>query len=303
METEQTLLSPAPARKKINGVKVGADVLKYAFLVLLIVVLLFPLFVMICLSILPDSEINRGVIFSPSGTINFGTYITIFTSSLSGGYMRYLVNSLIIGLITAVGIPLSSALCAYGFCKMEFKGRDVYFAIVLATMMIPSVISIIPLYTIYVRLGWLNSPFLFPMWVPGLFGGGATNIFLMRQYMRSIPNDLIKAAKLDGASSVYIFFRIMLPLCIPIMLYVAVTAFMGAWNDFMTPYTYVSRGQTQAYTLALGIYYDYGPGSTKAPFSNYAMAAGVVMIIPCAILFFAFQKYLVEGVAGSGMKD
>ena len=251
---------------------------------------------MVCLSVLPDSEINLQVLISPSGTLNLGTYIRILTPG--SDYMRYLMNTLQVALITTVGIPLVSSLCAYGFAKLDFKGKNAMFGIVLSTMMIPAVISIVPLYTIYAKLGWINT--LYPMWVPSLFGGGATNIFLMRQFMRGIPNDMMKAAQLDGANSFVIYVRLMLPLCLPILLYVAVMSFMNAWNDFMTPFTYLDHG-SKSVTLALGVYYDYGPASTEL--ANVAMASGVIMTLPCAVLFFCFQRYLIDGVAVTGMKD
>ncbi len=286
----------ARTKKRAATVKIVRLAVDYLFLIALAAVFLFPFFVMICLSILPDKDIYRQVLFTSSGVINFGTY----TKILSGGskYLSYLGNTLIVAAITTVGIPLVSSLCAYGFAKMEFAGKEVVFGIVLATMMIPAVISLVPLYTLYARFGWLDT--LFPMWVPSLFGGGATNIFLMRQFMRGIPNDMIKAAQLDGANSFVIYFRLMLPLCLPILLYVAVQSFLGAWNDFMTPFTYLSVGSKHI-TLALGVYYDYTNSSQTL--ANEAMAAGVIMTLPCAVIFFCFQKYLIDGVAVTGMKD
>lgn len=283
-------------RRAAAARRIAGSAASYLVLCVLVLFFLFPLFVMLAISILPDSEVNTQVLFSRQGIINFGTYLSI----LSGGsrYLMYLKNSLLVGLIVGIGIPLVSSLCAYGFCKLEFKGRDLMFGIVLSTMMIPAVVTIIPLYTIYARLGWVDT--LLPMWVPSLFGGGAVNIFLMRQFMRGIPNDLLSAAKLDGANSLVIFVRVMLPLCVPVFLYVGVTSFMGSWNDFMTPYTYLNRS-SDSITLALGIYFDYGPQSTH--FANVAMAAGVIMILPCAVLFFVFQRYLMEGVASTGLKD
>lgn len=291
MENEQT-----PKRKNSFVKKFLPKTIAYVVLALLSLFFLFPFIVMFCLSILPDNEVNLQVLISPSGTINLATYIKILTPGSS--YMRYLLNTLQVALITTIGIPFVSSLCAYGFAKLQFKGKELMFGIVLSTMMIPAVISIVPLYTIYAKLNWINT--LYPMWVPSLFGGGATNIFLMRQFMRGIPNDMLKAAQLDGANSFVIFIRLMLPLCLPILLYVAVMSFMGAWNDFMTPFTYLDNG-SDSMTLALGIYFDYGPASTQL--ANIAMAAGVIMTLPCAILFFCFQKYLIDGVAVTGMKD
>jgi ABC transporter, permease protein len=275
---------------------VVGKVLSYTLLIVLCLFFLFPFLCMFCISILSDKEVYLQVLFSPSGTINLGTYISIFRPG--SNYLHYLFNSLQVALITAIGIPFASSLCAYGFAKMDFKGRNLMFGIVLSTMMIPAVVTLIPLQSIFNALGWLNT--LYPMWVPSLFGGGATNIFLMRQFMMGIPNDMLNSAKLDGANSFVIYLRIMLPLCIPIFLYVAVMAFMGSWNDFMTPMTYLGNASSPATTLALGIYYDYGPVSRSLP--NAAMAAGVVMTLPCAILFFAFQRFLIDGVAITGMK-
>lgn len=140
-------------------------------------------------------------------------------------------------------------------------------------MMIPAVISIVPLYTIYAKLGWINT--LYPMWVPSLFGGGATNIFLMRQFMRGIPNDMMKAAQLDGANSFVIYVRLMLPLCLPILLYVAVMSFMNAWNDFMTPFTYPRPRLKKRYARPRRLL-RLRPASTEL--ANVAMASGVIMI-------------------------
>lgn len=278
-------------KKSVTG-----KVVCYLVLALLAVFFLFPIFVMLALSVLPDNDVYKQVLFSPSRAITIGTYISIFRSG--SNYMRYLGNSLIVSLITAVGVPFASSLCAYGFAKLEFKGKEVMFGIVLSTMMIPSVVTLIPLQSIFNALGWLDT--LLPMWVPSLFGGGAVNIFLMRQFMRGIPNDMINSAKLDGANSFRIYIRMMLPLCLPIFAYVAVNSFMGSWNDFTTPMTYLGSGSHPSATLALGIYTDYGPASRAL--ANSAMAAGVVMTLPCAVLFFIFQRWLIEGVAVTGMK-
>lgn len=287
---------PLQGDKRRKAGRIASLTGTYALLIILSLFFLFPFIVMISLSLLSDKEIQLQVLFSPSGTLYLGAYAGVFSSGSK--YMKYLANTLTVAAITTVGIPFVSSLCAYGFAKLEFKGKEFVFGVVLSTMMIPSVISIVPLYTIYAKLGWINT--LYPMWVPALFGGGATNIFLMRQFMRGIPNDMLKAAQLDGANSFVVFIRIMIPLCKPILLYVAVMSFMGAWNDFMTPFTYLDYG-SESITLALGIYYDYGPGSTKL--ANEAMAAGNVMVLPCAVLFFCFQKYLIDGVAVTGMKD
>lgn len=287
--------APGSVRKRAKAVKVIRRVVLYLVLLLLACFFLFPFFVMFCLSILTDGEVVQQVLFSPSGVIEIGNYVSILT--FGSDYLRYLWNTLQVSLILAVGIPIASSLCAFGFAKLNFHGRDVMYSIVLGTLMIPSVVTLVPLYVLYSGFGWINT--LYPLWVPSLFGGGATNIFLLRQFMKGIPNDLISAAKIDGASLFRIYLTICMPLCVPILLYVAYQSFVGGWNNFIGPMTYLENGSPYM-TLALGLYYDYGPVSDS--YANAAMAAGVVMTLPCLILFIFFQKYLIEGVAITGIK-
>lgn len=275
---------------------VGKKTVTYVLLLLLACFFLFPFFIMIAVSFLTDADVFQQVVFSPTGTIEIGNYLSIFTHGSK--YLRYLANTLGVSLILAVGVPFVSSLCAFGFAKLRFHGKDVVYSIVLGTLMIPSVITLIPLYAIYAKFNWLNT--LLPLWVPSLFGGGATNIFLMRQFMRGIPNDLLDAAKIDGANIFRVYFTIALPLCVPIMLYVGYMAFVGSWNNFMGPQTYLDAG-SQWSTLALAMYNDFGPVNSNA-YANSAMAAGVVMTLPCVVLFVFFQKYLIEGVAVTGLK-
>lgn len=289
-----------PVKNKRPGKKTAERVTKktltYILLLLLACFFLFPFFIMVCVSLLTDADVFQQVLFSPTGTIEIGNYVSIFTSGSK--YLGYLANTLIVSVILAVGVPLVSSLCAFGFAKLNFHGKNVMYSIVLGTLMIPGVITLIPLYAIYAKFGWLNT--LLPLWVPSLFGGGATNIFLMRQFMRGIPNDLLDAAKIDGAHIFRVYFTIALPLCIPIMLYVGYMSFVGSWNNFIGPQTYIDPSSAFS-TLALGMYNDYGPVNDTA-YANSAMAAGVVMTLPCVVLFVFFQKYLIEGVAVTGLK-
>ncbi len=265
----------------------------YAAALALACFFLFPFFVMICMSFLSDADVVQRVLFSPTGTVEIGNYF------LTPGtdYMRYFCNSLLVSVLCAVGIPLVSSLCAYGFAKCKFHGRDVTFSIVLSTLMLPSVVTLIPLYAIFSRLHWINT--LFPLWVPSLFGGGAMNIFLMRQFFRGIPDDIVSAAKIDGAGVFRIYWQFCLPLCVPVLLYVGYQSFVGNWNNFAGPMTYLDANSKYV-TLALGLFHDYGPASNAYP--NAAMAAGAVMTVPCLLLFVFFQKYLIEGVSVTGLK-
>lgn len=285
--------SGAARRKKSQ--KIIKRIVLYLALLLLACFFLFPFFVMVCLSLLTDGEVVQQVLISPTGTLEIGNYLSIL--SPGSDYLRYLGNTLTVSLILAVGIPFASSMCAFGFAKLDFHGRDVMYSIVLGTLMIPGVVTLVPLYVVYAKLGWINT--LYPLWVPSLFGGGATNIFLMRQFMKGIPNDLISAAKIDGASTFRVYLTICIPLCVPILLYVGYQSFVGGWNNFIGPMTYLENGSKYV-TLALGLYYDYGPVSNS--YANAAMASGVVMTLPCVVLFIFFQKYLIEGVAVTGLK-
>lgn len=291
-------LSQHPVKRKDTAgqtaAKVGKNTGFYVAILVLACFFLFPFFVMICISLLTDGDVFLQVLISPSHTIEIGNYIAILTPG--SNYIRYLLNSLLVAAICTVGIPVVSSLCAFGFSKCKFHGRDAMFSVVLATLMIPGVISIMPLYAIYSKLGWINT--LFPLWVPSLFGGGATNIFLMRQFFRGIPDDVLSAAKIDGASTLRLYWQFCIPLCIPVMLYVGYTSFVGAWNNFAAPMMYIY--EPAKYTLALGVYYDFGPPSTS--YANAAMAAGAVMTLPCIVLFIIFQRYLIEGVSVTGLK-
>ena len=288
--------APGSVRKRAKAVKVIRRVVLYLVLLLLACFFLFPFFVMFCLSILTDGEVVQQVLFSPSGVIEIGNYVSILT--FGSDYLRYLWNTLQVSLILAVGIPIASSLCAFGFAKLNFHGRDVMYSIVLGTLMIPSVVTLVPLYVLYSGFGWINT--LYPLWVPSLFGGGATNIFLLRQFMKGIPNDLISAAKIDGASLFRIYLTICMPLCAPILIYLGVSAFIASWGDYLTPSMY-NNSTDAPYTLAYALY-DMTSRETNSVHPEWIFAAATITSLVPTILFTVFQKYLIEGVQTAGLK-
>ncbi|WP_251547083.1 carbohydrate ABC transporter permease [Pumilibacter intestinalis] len=252
---------------------------------------LFPFIVMFTRAFMTDLEV-RMIEFFPSNWFNFDNFKKAFDLS----FVRYLKNTVIVVAVNIIAVPLSCSLCAYGFAKMKFPGRKFCFAFMLSTMMLPFVVTQIPMFVIYVKLGWVNS--LLPLTVPAFFGGGALNIFLMRQFMRGIPKEMSESARIDGANHLLIYLRIVLPLCKPIIALIMVQTFMGVWNDFLGPLLYIRE---EAYmTLPLGVFNKYN-GNTQF-LGNTQMAAGLLMMIPCAILFFAFQKQLIEGIMIGGVK-
>ncbi|NQT53426.1 carbohydrate ABC transporter permease [bacterium] len=194
-----------------------------------------------------------------------------------------------------VGVVFSSALVAYGFARIRWKGRDTCFLLTLATMMVPFAVTMVPLYGVFRALGWIGT--LKPLWVPAWFGG-AFNIFLLRQFFLTIPQDLTDAARIDGCTEFGIFWRIMLPLSKPALAVVALFHFMWAWKDFMGPLIFLTEQNT--FTLSLGLqFYQSQHGGSEW---HYLMAAATMMIVPVIVLFFFTQKTFIQGISTTGMK-
>jgi multiple sugar transport system permease protein len=198
--------------------------------------------------------------------------------------------------LSTIGTVLSSAVVAYAFARMEFRGRNLIFAITLATMMLPGIVTLIPTYVLFRWFGWVGG--YAPLIVP-LFFGSAFNIFLLRQFMMTIPLDLTDAAYIDGASDFIILWRIMVPLVKPALLVIGLFQFMAAWNDFQGPLIYLDKAT--AYPLVLGLYaFQTSRGSTVE--WNLMMAAALVTTFPIILLFFVTQRYFIEGIALTGLK-
>lgn len=201
---------------------------------------------------------------------------------------RYLLNTVIITGAVVIGSVLSNSFIAYGFAKIRFRGRRFLFAIVLSTMMIPGFVTMIPQYILFAKLHWINT--YLPLIVPHFFGS-AFFIFLLRQFYLLIPDELIEAAKMDGASHFYIWWKIILPLSKPALATIAIFAFNGAWNDFQGPLLYLN--DESLYTLQLGLQSFKGQNATQW---NYLMSGSIMVLLPVIALFFMFQRYFIEGM-------
>jgi multiple sugar transport system permease protein len=189
----------------------------------------------------------------------------------------------------------SNAIIAYGFARLEWRGRDTFFAVTLATMMVPFPALMVPLYGVFRGLHMVGT--LMPLWLPTFFGS-AFNIFLMRQFFKTIPEELSEAARIDGCSEWWIFLRIILPLSKPVLAVAALFHFIYAWNDFMGPLLYLTR--EKSYTLALALQsYESQNGGVQW---HYLMAASAVTILPVVVLFLFAQKTFVQGIATTGTK-
>ncbi len=206
----------------------------------------------------------------------------------------YLKNTLVISIIAVFGTMLSCSLVAYGLACVQWRGRELLFWIMLSTMMLPAQVTMIPLFLTYKKLGWINS--ILPLTVP-TFLGNAFFIFLLRQFYRSIPVDLLEAARLDGSSDLGIWARIMLPLSKPALAVVALFTFMATWNDFLGPLIYLT--DERKYTLSLGLAMFQGQYGTEW---GPMMAMSTLMTVPIIVLFFFTQKQFIQGVKLAGIK-
>jgi multiple sugar transport system permease protein len=210
-------------------------------------------------------------------------------------FPRWTANTLIILLCTLPGVVLTSSLCAYGFARLRFPGRNLWFGLVLASIMLPPQVTLIPLYVLFRQLGWLDT--FLPLIVPAWFGGGALNIFLMRQFFLQIPVELDEAAIIDGASHFTIWRRIYMPLSRPVLVTVTLLSTLAIWNDFFGPLIYLSTPNN--YTLALGLNMFQGLFVSRI---DYVMAISTLMVLPMILLFVLAQRYIVQGFISSGLK-
>ncbi|MEG0288863.1 MAG: carbohydrate ABC transporter permease [Carnobacterium sp.] len=262
--------------------------LKIIIFILLItvsIVLMTPIVWMVSTSLKPMSEIVRIPPTLFPKEIQWGNYVeTIKTFP----FFRYALNTLFITFFVVIGNVLSNSFIAYGFAKISFPGRNLLFSLVLTTMMIPGFVTMIPQYVLFSKIGWVGT--YLPLIVPSFFGN-AFSIFIMRQFYMSISNELVEAAKIDGANHIYIWSRLMIPLTKPAIITIAIGAFNGAWNDFLGPLLYIH--EESMYTLQIGLKTFQSQATAQW---NYLMAGATLVLLPTVLLFFFAQRYFIEGM-------
>lgn len=205
----------------------------------------------------------------------------------------YLKNSVILVVMSVIGTLLSSSIVAFGFARLSFPGRDLLFKILLATMMLPGAVTLMPQFLLFRSLGWVNT--LLPLWVPAFFAS-AFNVFLLRQFFMQVPSELDDASKIDGAGVLRTFWSIMLPQIRPALAVVAIWTFMGAWNNFMGPLIYVNTPENMPLSYALQLFQGERGGEP-----GLMMAFATMTLLPVLLLFFFAQRYFIEGVSLSGL--
>jgi multiple sugar transport system permease protein len=265
-------------------------VANHSVLIAMSVIFLFPLLYVIMTSLMTDHQaLTPNVVPDP---FRFSNYPDVFSAI---PFFRYTFNTLTIAVLSTVGVVLSSVPVAYALSRMYWRGRQVSFVIILATLMLPYQVTVLPLYIIFVRFGWIPS--LKPLIIPAFFGD-AFSIFLLRQFFMTIPEELSDAARVDGASEWQIMTRVIVPLAKPAIAAVALFSFLYAWNDFFGPLLYVGE-DASSWTLAIGL------SEFKALHHvqwNLTMAASILFMMPVIVLFFLAQRVFIEGITLTGVK-
>ncbi len=269
-------------------------VVKYIVFALLLVVMLFPYAFMLNKSFMNIVDINNSgkILFFPKH-FTFANY-RIFID-----YIGYFVNSFIVVVINGLLVPLTSCLVAFPLARYRFKGDNFMFTLILATSMIPSTVLQVPQYLLFVKLKLYDT--LASQFIGAFFGGSGMQIFLIIQFMRAIPKELDEAATIDGANKFMIFWRIMMPLCMNVFIYIGVGVAIAKWNDFQGPLIYLKTDAKR--TMAVAFYFHFGASGDISLMTHVKMAMAVCMTIFPAILFFICQKQMIGGVKLGAVKE
>lgn len=289
--------SSTARRKQLFGPSRGQRLSAHAVLMLLCIPALLPFFWMVTTSLKPDSQI-----FATSSALTLSSLLPhpVKWSNYSGAlhaipFAVYLKNTVSLCLITVVGSVLSSAVVAYGFAKLEFRGKPILFLIMISTMALPAQVTMVPVFALFRSLGWYGT--YLPLIVPAFFGTPFF-IFLMTQFYRNLPIELVEAARIDGAGEFRIFWQVMMPLSIPVLVTCALFQFLWTWNDFFGPLLYIN--DASKYTLAYGLQQFLSAHGSEW---SRLMAGSTLFVLPIIVLFFCAQRTFIQGIATTGSKN
>ena len=291
LEPKRLPAGAARSRRRSRRLLAGSLV-RHSVLIVLAATFVFPLVWMIDTSL---KTLPQTVAYPPVWVphpVEFSNYPQSLKSLPFG---HYFLNTLIYCLTTVVGVGISSSLVAYGFSRVEWPGRDKVFFVMVATLLLPFVVTLIPLFILFKHLGWVGS--YKPLIVPTFFGSSVFSTFLLRQFFMTIPRTLSEAARVDGANEATIFFRIILPLAKPALATVAIFQFIYCWNDFLGPLIYINS--STLYSLSIGLNEFLGQHSTNW---GWLMAASTTVTLPMMILFFLAQRTFIQGITLTGIK-
>ena len=278
----------ARTRKRIQSV------VAHVLLIGASILMLYPLLWMLSASVRPESEIFSSSSIFPSG-ISFESFVRGWYG-LRVSFGTFFLNSFVIAILCVAGNVLACSMTAFAFARLKFRGRNFWFALMLMTLMLPYHVTLIPQYVLFLNLGWVNT--FLPLIVPKFLASDAFFIFLMVQFFRGIPRELDEAAMMDGCSPWRIYWKIMLPLSMPVMTTAAIFTFIWTWDDFFGPLIYLNEMRQYTVMLGLRTFVD----STGESDYGGLFAMSVLSLVPIFLFFLFFQRLLIEGIATTGMK-
>jgi len=292
---------------KIRSGAVGGGLVRftaYTTLVMGTAIMVFPLLWMICVSLLTPDKAQAATVSGDLTKLvpadpqwgNFGAALSQMGSVRWKGFLDALANSVVITTIVVAATVLSSSLVGFAMARMRFRGREPLFLLMLATMMLPGQVTMIPLFLLFRGLGWVDT--ILPLVVPAFFAN-AFFVFMYRQFISQVPEALVEAAKVDGWSWLGIWWHVILPLCRPVTAICAVFTFIYVWNDFMGPLIYLHSDEQATLAVALNSFRNQYGGVNKV---NLLMAASLVTMVPCILLFLAAQRQFIEGLGKGAVK-
>ncbi|WP_127792120.1 carbohydrate ABC transporter permease [Agromyces sp. LHK192] len=285
----------APVRRRRRNGSVWGEVVFHVVVLAILVVILYPVVWMLLSTFKPSADIVGNVQLLPRET-TLENYETALAGIGGVSFWTFFQNSVILALASVVGVVLSSAVSAYAFARIPFPGRNVYFGLMIATLLLPFHVVIIPQYIMFNTLGMVNT--FWPLLLGKFLATESFFIFLMVQFMRGLPRELDEAARIDGAGHYRTFVSIMLPLLKPALVTSAIFAFIWNWNDFFGPLLYLKDPDLYTLPIALRLFVD----QSSAADYGAQMAMAVLALIPVFLFFLIFQRYLVDGVATQGLK-
>ncbi len=259
-------------------------------------VVLYPALWMIASSFKPNSEIGGTNTSLWSNNFSFDNFVTAMDGIGGVTTLQFFTNSLILAIGAVLGTVLSASVSAYAFARIKFPGRSIFFGMMIATLLLPFHVVIIPQYIIFNQLGLVDT--YIPLLIGKFLAADAFFVFLMVQFMRNLPAELDEAARIDGAGHVRIFCSIMLPLMKPALISTSIFSFIWSWNDFLGPLLYLNTPEKYPLPLALRLFVD----QTQSSDYGAMIAMSVLALLPVLIFFLVFQRYIVEGVSTQGLK-
>lgn len=286
--------TPRGNRRKVKR-KTWQTIVWLIVLIALTALVLYPLVWLFFATFKPNSEFGQNPGLLPNSP-TFDNYIKVADGIAGVPMWRFFANSLILAVAAVVGTVLSSALAAYAFARVQFKGLGIFFAAMIGTLLLPFHVVIIPQYIMFNNLGLVDT--FWPLILPKFLATEAFFVFLLVQFIRQMPRDMDEAARIDGAGHVRIFWSILLPLIKPALITCAIFSFIWAWNDFLGPLLYLTSPENYPLPIALRLYND----QTSSSDYGATVTASFVALLPVLLFFLVFQRFLVDGVATQGLK-